>query len=543
MALTVKDRVRETTATTGTGTLTLSGAVAGYQTFSSAIGNTNTTYYSISSTAGSEWEVGLGTVGAGTLSRDTIISSSNAGSAVTFSAGTKDVYCVHPASKSVLTDGTQATGTWGISITGSAASATGNAATATALQTTRAINGVNFDGTAAITVTAAAGTLSGATLNSSVTASSLTSVGTLATLTVTATITGSISGNAATATNVAASGITGATLAAGVTASSLTSVGTLASLTVTATITGSVSGNSGTTSQRTFSNVRTDGINRGSYGSISIAGNTNTYAGIDFTDYSSTLMISTGGFSGVYYNNTTWIWYFNASGVLTVGTVPNASVTGLGTLATQNGTFSGTSSGTNTGDQTTVSGNAGTATALQTARLINTVSFNGTTDITITAAAGTLTGGTLNSGVTASSLTSVGTLTSLTLGGSSDFVNNQVDRAKFKSYSEIVGTPSISSGTLTLDLSTANTFRVSKGTAVTTLTISNPPASGIAGSFTLIFDTTGSFAVTWPASVHWAGGTAPTLSTVTSKTDILTFVTTNAGTTWYGFVGGLTFVT
>jgi hypothetical protein len=83
---------------------------------------------------------------------------------------------------------------------------------------------------------------------------------------------------------------------------------------------------------------------------------------------------------------------------------------GLGTLATQSGTFSGTSSGTNTGDQTTVSGNAGTATALQTARTINGTSFDGTGNITVTAAAGTLTGSTLAAGVTASSLTSVGTL-------------------------------------------------------------------------------------------------------------------------------------
>lgn len=71
---------------------------------------------------------------------------------------------------------------------------------------------------------------------------------------------------------------------------------------------------------------------------------------------------------------------------------------------------SGTSTGTNTGDQTSVSGNAGTATALQTPRTINGVSFNGTADITVTAAAGTLTGTTLASGVVSSSLTSVGTI-------------------------------------------------------------------------------------------------------------------------------------
>lgn len=80
------------------------------------------------------------------------------------------------------------------------------------------------------------------------------------------------------------------------------------------------------------------------------------------------------------------------------------SLAGLGTLATQNGTFSGTSSGTNTGDQTTISGNAGTATSLQTARTINGVNFNGTANITVTAAAGTLTGATLAAGVINSSL-------------------------------------------------------------------------------------------------------------------------------------------
>jgi len=99
MALVVKDRVRETSTTTGTGTLTLAGALTGFQTFSSAIGNTNTTYYTI--TNGAEWETGIGTVGAGTLARTTILASSNAGSAVTFSAGTKDVFVTYPAGYAV----------------------------------------------------------------------------------------------------------------------------------------------------------------------------------------------------------------------------------------------------------------------------------------------------------------------------------------------------------------------------------------------------------------------------------------------------------
>jgi len=103
MALVVNDRVKETSTTTGTGTFTLAGAVLGFETFSTAIGNTNTTYYSIVNEDG-EFEVGLGTVGAGTLARTTIISSSNSDAAVNFSAGTKDVFCTLPASKAVILD-------------------------------------------------------------------------------------------------------------------------------------------------------------------------------------------------------------------------------------------------------------------------------------------------------------------------------------------------------------------------------------------------------------------------------------------------------
>jgi len=104
MALVVNDRVKETSTTTGTGTFSLAGAVTGFETFSSAIGNANTTYYAIVHTSNSEFEVGLGTVGAGTLARTTIISSSNSDSAVNFAAGTKNVFVTLPASKSVILD-------------------------------------------------------------------------------------------------------------------------------------------------------------------------------------------------------------------------------------------------------------------------------------------------------------------------------------------------------------------------------------------------------------------------------------------------------
>ncbi len=100
MALVLKDRVRETSTTIGTGTITLAGEVSGFQSFAN-IGNGNTTYYTI--TVGTEWEVGLGTYtsSGNTLSRDTVLSSSNNNSLVNFSAGTKDVFVTYPANKSI----------------------------------------------------------------------------------------------------------------------------------------------------------------------------------------------------------------------------------------------------------------------------------------------------------------------------------------------------------------------------------------------------------------------------------------------------------
>ena len=102
MALVVKDRVRETTTTTGTGTITLGGAATGFQSFS-VIGNANTTFYTIQLANTNEWEVGIGTYTSSgtTLSRDTILESSNSGSAVNFSAGTKDVFVTYPAEKAI----------------------------------------------------------------------------------------------------------------------------------------------------------------------------------------------------------------------------------------------------------------------------------------------------------------------------------------------------------------------------------------------------------------------------------------------------------
>ena len=106
MALIVNDRVKETTTTTGTGTITLGGASTGFETFAAGIGNSNTTYYCITLPGSAEFEVGLGTLSgdSSTLARTTVISSSNSDSAVNFSSGTKDVFCTLPASKAIIKD-------------------------------------------------------------------------------------------------------------------------------------------------------------------------------------------------------------------------------------------------------------------------------------------------------------------------------------------------------------------------------------------------------------------------------------------------------
>jgi len=104
MALVIANRVKETTTTTGTGTVTLLGASTGFQSFA-AIGNANTTYYTIASQTGNEWEVGIGTYSTSgtTLARTTVLSNSSGTqpSALSFSAGTKDVFVTYPSEYAV----------------------------------------------------------------------------------------------------------------------------------------------------------------------------------------------------------------------------------------------------------------------------------------------------------------------------------------------------------------------------------------------------------------------------------------------------------
>ena len=157
MALVLADRVYETSTTVGTGTLTLAGALNSYQTFSAAIGNGNTCYYALAAVGGTDWEVGIGTVGAGTLARTTILSSSNSNLVVNLPIGTVNVFVTYPSERSVNLDasgnatalGTPAAFT-GTNISGTASGLTAGAATV--LATARNIAGVSFNGSTSINI-------------------------------------------------------------------------------------------------------------------------------------------------------------------------------------------------------------------------------------------------------------------------------------------------------------------------------------------------------------------------------------------------------
>jgi len=126
-----------------------------------------------------------------------------------------------------------------------------------------------------------------------------------------------------------------------------------------------------------------------------------------------------------------------------------------------------------------------------------------------------------------------------TLTGAVDAGDQIISKAVFKDVGETLVTNGTSGSAATIDLENGNFYKITL-TANCTLTFSNPPASGTAGSFTLFLvqDGTGSRTVTWPGTVDWSAATAPTLTTTAAAVDVLTFITLDGGTIWNGFVAG-----
>ena len=169
------------------------------------------------------------------------------------------------------------------------------------------------------------------------------------------------------------------------------------------------------------------------------------------------------------------------------------------------------------------------------------ITYNaGTGTLTATAFAGPVTGNVTGNasgtaatvtGAAQAAITSVGTLTGLTMGGELAAVDQVISRPVMKDYAETK--VAMAAHAVDLSLGNVQTYTLSGNQ---TLTFTNPPASGKAGSFTLIVTNGGSATLTWPTSVDWAAATAPTLTA--SGVDILTFLTIDGGTIWYGFLAG-----
>ena len=351
---------------------------------------------------------------------------------------------------------------------------TGNAATATALETARTIAGASFDGTGNINIDA--NNLSGSTLNSGVTASSLTSVGTLASLTVSGLITAnggltiqatdtftfdsvalttvqtsgesfadndtSLMTSAAISDLIGASGVTSLTGTANEVEVDTTTGDVTVGLPNNVTISGNLTVNGDTTTVNTATlsvedpliilangNNAADSVDIGFYGLYDTSGSQDLYAGLfrDANDSGKFKLFKDLQVEPTTTVNTGGAGY--AAATLVVGTLEGAvtgnvtgdvtgnadTATALETARTIGGvSFDGTGNinlpGVNTSGTQDTSGNAATATALETARTINGTSFDGTANITVTAAAGTLTGTELNSSVVTSSLTALGTI-------------------------------------------------------------------------------------------------------------------------------------
>lgn len=119
-----------------------------------------------------------------------------------------------------------------------------------------------------------------------------------------------------------------------------------------------------------------------------------------------------------------------------------------------------------------------------------------------------------------------------------DYANNIQDNMQIRSYTETLSAIGNTGATQTLDIAVANFFTATVDQAVTfTFTVSVTATEN--ASFTLKLQDGGNFAVTWPGSVNWPSGTAPTLTT--SGIDVLTFFTDDNGTNWYGFLAGANF--
>ena len=580
MALILKDRVQETSTTTGTGTLTLAGAVTQFQTFSSAIGNGNTTYYTIYNAGGSDWEVGIGTVGAGTLARTTVLASSNANALVNFT-GTLYVFGDYPAGKSVYQD---ANG----EITGTTINATtkfvapdfyAQSVLGGNLRTYTGTSLLNWDGGGSGNVTVNGGLIAdpankninlsptgtGNVVIAPATAGSMdnmviggTTPKAITGTTVTAT---TFSGSGASLTSIPNSALVNSAITINGTSTSLggsISVGTVTSVTGTAPVVSSggatpaisMAAANGTTNGYLTSTDWNTFNGKGS-GTVTSVGGTGTVSGISLSGtVTSSGNLTLGGaldlsappaiggttpnaITGTTVAATASVSGSSSKGAFNYGTLGYSDTNHLATFQTSVNSYSqveiqNTNAGASASADMIVANNLTTATTYYGDFGMNSSAFSGTgalgaaNNVYLTATTGDL---------------AIGTTTSNAIhfvvnGGATDAA--KINTNNTTTITAIQETQSAISASA-IDLTLGNYFtKTISGT--TTFTISNTASSGTVNSFILDLTNGGSATVNWWSGVKWAGGTAPTLTS--SGRDVLGFFTEDGGTTWNGFVLG-----
>jgi len=275
-----------------------------------------------------------------------------------------------------------------------------------------------------------------------------------------------------------------------------------------------------------------------------------------------------GGDSGLTYNKTTDALTVTGDIAVNGGDVTSSAVTfnllnstvttmnlgGAATAITMGDATTATTTirgGTLVGNLTTQSLFNTTATTINLGGAATAITMGDATTATTTVRGGTLVGNATTQNLfntTATTINLGGAATTINLGptggtGAIDVNRNTIQEATLKFYNETTSAPTISAGTLTLDLSAAQVFTVSLNANVTTLTISNTPATASRSiGFTLILTADGTArTVTWGAAVLWPAGTSPTLTSTNGKKDVFSLVTTDGGTTWLAFAGGQNF--
>jgi len=477
MALVVKDRVKETTATTGTGTLTLAGAVAGFQTFTSVLSNADTTYYGIFDSVTGAFEVGLGTFTSSgtTLARTTILESSNSGSVVSLGAGSKDVFITYPAEKSLFLDASDNLAS--VDITALSIGGTEISSTAAEL---------NYNDTGAAVGTVVASK----------------------------TVTADANKDVSSFRNVTASGaITGNTFvigAADINENDLEAIDGITAGTVLASKAMVVDTNKNITGAR---NITLTG--ELDAGSLDISGN----ADIDGTLEADAITINGTAIGSIYSV------IAGSSSIVTTGALNSGSITsGFGAI--NNGSSNITTTGVGTFASLDISGSVDVDGTME----ADAITLNGTAlgslylGISAKAADSQLLDGVDGANYLRSDTSDTFTGT-LTLTGSLNASAIVFAESLQEDYDALSGTSPAP------DADNAGYFSLSTS-GNTTFTFGGV-TSGRSVGFVLAVTAGGTHTLTWPATVDWAGGTAPD-APASGASNLYAFVTRDGGTNWIG---------